>query len=65
VTASGSSTPSSTSLWIRVTASNGTTRVLDCNAGLTAATPDAVLSTTTINAGDTVAISSWTIQITE
>ena len=65
VIAANSSTPSSTTLWIRVTASNGTTRILDCNAGLTGATPDAVLDTTTIIAGDTVAITAWTIQITE
>ena len=52
-----------TATWFRAFKSDGTTAVIDGSVGTSGA--DLNLPTTTINSGDTVSISSWTVSFAE
>ena len=52
-----------TAMWFRAFKSDGTTAVIDGSVGTSGA--DLNLPTTSINSGDTVSISSWTVSFAE
>jgi len=64
ITADASADNSGTATWFRAVTSGGTA-VIDGNAGLSGATPDLVLNTTTIVAGGNVSVTSWQFTMPE
>lgn len=63
ITADSSANATGTATWFRIVASDGTTHVLDGTVTATSGGGDMELSSTSINAGDAVSITSATITI--
>lgn len=59
----GSAGATGTAAWFRAFKSDGTTAVIDGSVGTSSA--DLILGTVTVNSGDVISVSSWTVSMAQ